>query len=75
MKRWFVDEDNLYSKIQTGNQLQVVLASDVDRLRADRRSDIMLLIVQWLDKTAPRREVGELADRILSAIFGEDKHD
>ena len=75
MKRWFVNEDNLYGKLQTGNQLEVVLASDVKRLRAEAREKLARFIASEThnDDNAPCTFCYTRTDEYLNVIFGEDQ--
>ena len=43
--------------------------AELSRMK-EARADVKLLISQWSNKNSPVREIGELADRILTAIFG-----
>ena len=43
--------------------------AELSRMK-EARADVKLLISQWSNKNSPVREIGELAYRILTAIFG-----
>ena len=43
--------------------------AELSRMK-EARADVKLRSSQWSNKNSPVREIGELADRILTAIFG-----